>query len=647
VKKADTGHIIVPIHREQGESRFPGWGGAMERVHEDLLPSHMASDILNITNRQGIQSYNIGTISTRSGYADSMNYQIPGGNADPGGFSFPSRFLARFYPGQATSVAGKVTFTGSGLDDLTLDTAVPLDEDIVITIDAEGAPDTFTWTHGGVVGNTGVAITGASQQIGTTGWYVTFAATTGHTDTEYWTIRPTSQAAQILRLAGAAGASAFQKWTGASWTEITGSLKGQWYPQWIVYDVPANPYFCWVDPVNGLHVYDGTDDVAQAIPKYNDTGDITGALWLAQVDGRLIVAGNWLDAGQADVLYFSAAGDYTKWESHNGGGQVPLYASSGMDQSQMKRITGMTVLHGQLIVFTEDSRFVVSGIGTANQTVRNYPGFGCFSGKAIVNDNNHLYWWSKDGAYEWNGNEPIEIGQPIMPELYSLKVSAAHKFFGFVYEGQWWTNAIRTDGAYRNFVFDFATRQWFIFNIPMVAAYTSLTGLVDAGYLYFSSPEAVSAKYEHYIYGVDPLNSYAAVYGDKVTGVKAARTATDIPAHWTSGRMDFGDMFKKDFWLLHARIAIANSTSIPAAAFTRARIDFNLNDADGFSGQLTFLETETTPYHALSFAGTDDVDNATQGTLVQVKLNVAGTKRLDLKRVYIEYVPSNIMEHET
>jgi len=553
---------------------MPGWGRAAFRQHEDFVPSHMATDILNMTNRQGIQSYNMGTLSSRPGYADSPKYQL-GGKVDDTEFDYPSRFFAKFYPGQATA----------------------------------------------------------------------------ETDGTY-TYKP-----QVLRLAGAAGSSAFQKFdtSDGDWDNVTadgyvnGSIAGSWYPQTLVYDVPAGPYFCWIDPLNGLHVYDGTTDTKQEIPKYDTAGNITGAMWLAQIDGRLVVTGNYSDTGQRNVLYYSASGDYTKWESHNGGGQIALYADDD-ENSQTRNITGIVTFHGQLIVFTGDGRFVISGIGTTNQTLRFYPGYGCASGKTISKTQSAIYWWGKDGAYEWNGNEVIEIGQLIMPQLYTLALSSALTFFSFVYEGQWWTNAVRTDGAYRNFVYDFATRQWFIFNIPMVAAWNSQAGLLDAGYLYFASPEAVGGKYKHYIFGVDPLNSHYPVYGDKVTGGTQGgndRTATDIPFHWTSGRMDFGNYFIKDFWKIHARIAIANSTSIPAAAFTSARVSYNLDDDTGFSDNLDFTQAASTPYHALSFAGTDDVENETNGTLLQIKLNGAGTKRLDIKKVFIEFYERKVAQHET
>ena len=797
------------------------------------MPSHMAARLMNVTNRQGIQSYNIGTLSTRPGYADRPDYQLRG-KADANEFSFSSRMFAKFFPGVAGTNSGKevdftgsgsndltintaatdskiyeftisggsptVDFTGSGLNDLTANTA-PTDGKIYEVVISKGLPivefagtgnndltvndpenidgvylitityvdvlysetlfkwskdggtettdvhitgepqtigaisitfaavmghvvdDTFTiqadefgwasggvtggtnivitgaeqtigttsitfaaitghtvgdkssiyrvdefdWTSDGITGNTGVAITGVEQTIGgASGPTITFAAIPGHMVGDTFTVEPQdsgfTQPAKILRLAGLAGTSVFQKYNKVTglWEAITSNLKGLWYPQSIIYDVPDGPYFCWVDPQSGLHVYDGVTDTVQAIPKYDDgsgayTGNITGALWLAQVDGRLIVAGNWTDNGQSNVLYYSSSGKSAQWESHNGGGALPLY---GNDGSQVKRITGLTVLHGELIVFTEDGRFVISGIGTTNQVIENYPGYGCFSGKCIVRVRNRLYWWGKDGGYEWNGNEPIEIGQPIMPELFALKVWGSFKFFGFTYEDQWWTCVKRRDGGYRNFVFDFITRNWFVSNIPMTAAWSSLTGLVDNGFLYFASPEDArtdaelaggekAAYYKHYIYGVDPLNKYQPVYADKVIGDADARTGTGIAAYWIGGRLDFDNILMKGYSLLHARIGTAPSSTLTESSFTAARIAYNLDDDTTFSHTLDFTQAADTPYHALSFAGVDDIENVTYGTLLQLKLDVVGTKRLDLKKVYAEYNLKPITAHET
>jgi len=84
---------------------------------------------------------------------------------------------------------GDVTFVGSGLDDMTAGGAGTHDDALTyrIQIDGEGIPDTFKWSDDG--GTTWdvetVEITGAAQTLNN-GITITFEATTGHTDTEYW-----------------------------------------------------------------------------------------------------------------------------------------------------------------------------------------------------------------------------------------------------------------------------------------------------------------------------------------------------------------------------------------------------------------------------------------------------------------------------
>ena len=85
---------------------------------------------------------------------------------------------------------GSPTFTGAGLDDLTAGTTFEhtATKTFKIQIDATGTPDTFKWTNdGGANWTTGVSITGAAQTL-SNAFTVTFAATTGHTLNEYWTV---------------------------------------------------------------------------------------------------------------------------------------------------------------------------------------------------------------------------------------------------------------------------------------------------------------------------------------------------------------------------------------------------------------------------------------------------------------------------
>jgi hypothetical protein len=94
-----------------------------------------------------------------------------------------------------SSVAAAV-FTGSGLNDLTKGGTytASIAQTYCVQIDATGTPDTFKWgtdpTCTTFSGGTGVAITGAAQTL-SSGVTVTFAATTGHTLADHWTIAAT------------------------------------------------------------------------------------------------------------------------------------------------------------------------------------------------------------------------------------------------------------------------------------------------------------------------------------------------------------------------------------------------------------------------------------------------------------------------
>ena len=55
----------------------------------------------------------------------------------------------------------------------------------------------------------------------------------------------------------------------------------------------------------------------------------------------------------------------------------------------------------------------------------------------------------------------------------------------------------------------------------------------------------------------------------------------------------------------------------------------------------------TTPYHFLSFKGTGDTYNETNGNYLQLKFSVTATRRLDIKRVYVKYRPKAVDKHRT
>ena len=123
--------------------------------------------------------------------------------------------------------AGKcasVKFTGSGLDDLSVD-RTNFDQDAQeyeVEIDTEGTPDTFKWRQRDFTGSwggytTGVSITGSPQTLAN-GITITFGATTGHTLGDKWNLyvmnglRDTSNRRMISNIGVEGACGALRQW---------------------------------------------------------------------------------------------------------------------------------------------------------------------------------------------------------------------------------------------------------------------------------------------------------------------------------------------------------------------------------------------------------------------------------------------------
>lgn len=103
-------------------------------------------------------------------------------------------------PLSAVNTIEAVVFSGTGLNDATSGgtyTDGIVAATYVVTIDTAAATDKFTWTKNGVTMATGVAITTSAQDLDE-GVTITFAAATGHTLAESWTINVTINSAGDL-----------------------------------------------------------------------------------------------------------------------------------------------------------------------------------------------------------------------------------------------------------------------------------------------------------------------------------------------------------------------------------------------------------------------------------------------------------------
>lgn len=106
--------------------------------------------------------------------------------------------------GVDSAAIGTPTFSGSGLNDLTVSGNYngTKDATYVVEIDGTGTPDTFRWSQdgGATWAATGVPITGSAQLLAD-GIHITFAATTGHTVGNSWSMDVTTWGVTLTGLA--------------------------------------------------------------------------------------------------------------------------------------------------------------------------------------------------------------------------------------------------------------------------------------------------------------------------------------------------------------------------------------------------------------------------------------------------------------
>lgn len=114
-----------------------------------------------------------------------------------------------------------IKFVGVGLNDLTT-AGTYTQTDVTyfdVEIDGTGSPNTFKWRQDGGAYTTTVAITGAAQTLAE-GITIIFAATTGHTLANVWTVTITPQSRWYIN---SSGAMVVRKWDGTEITAGSGS----------------------------------------------------------------------------------------------------------------------------------------------------------------------------------------------------------------------------------------------------------------------------------------------------------------------------------------------------------------------------------------------------------------------------------------
>lgn len=181
------------------------------------------------------------------------------------------------------------TFTGPGLDDLTLGATYTgaITRKYLVQIDSVGAQDTFKWTDdGGLTWTSKVGITGAAQAL-SHGVTITFTAITGHTLNNYWTFYARSNNVPAIESANFDGVGLNDLTTGGVYTGTT-----------------TRNFRLKIDGTNGLRdsfVWSQDDGVT-----WSPSTQITGAAQALGTSGVTVTFGAFLGHTIGDAWFFSA-----------------------------------------------------------------------------------------------------------------------------------------------------------------------------------------------------------------------------------------------------------------------------------------------------------------------------------------------------
>lgn len=259
-------------------------------------------------------------------------------------------------------------FTGSGLDDLTAgDTFNGVGTvSYRVQIDSEGTPDTFKWSNDG--GSTweveNVEITGSVQELDN-GVFITFLATTGHTDGDRWDFDAEQPAAHF---------------TGGS---------DDYFSTAVCSDV-----LCIANGVDKIMGWDGSTAPAAI------SADAPIAKYLIQFADRLFASGV---ADYPQRIQWCVSGDITDWTGTGSGYKDMIETADAM--------TGFGLLSGNLIIFREESTLVGVKTGIPEPCVAvklQYPKIGCWFPRSIIQVENEIFFVNREPALYSISNSGIK-----------------------------------------------------------------------------------------------------------------------------------------------------------------------------------------------------------------------------------------------
>jgi len=304
------------------------------------------------------------------------------------------------------SVVGSATFTGTGLNDLTVSGTYTgaLTKTFRVEIDGTGTPNTIKWSEdAGVTWNSKLINVTTTMYL-SYGIVLTFGATTGHTSGDYWaftcTLLAASPVGQVVNLTSIPVSSDSQVTGRKIYRTTLGGTRFYWLAT--IYDNTSTTYT------------DNVSDTALALgAEVEEDHDIApNGKFSAWWDNRLWIA-------QDDIVYYSQDGipEHFSLSARN----IPIEKGDPND-----KITQLVAFKDSLYVFRKKSIYSIqaNAVAYGKYLIENHT--GCRAPWSMVEVNNNLVFLSDRGLEVFNGVDcyPVSLSDKIIRSIG--KISPAY-----------------------------------------------------------------------------------------------------------------------------------------------------------------------------------------------------------------------------
>lgn len=219
------------------------------------------------------------------------------------------------------------------------------------------------------------------------------------------------------------------------------------------------------------YMFNGTDKKQyDGTTLSNIAGSPPAARYAILHKDRLYVAG--IDA-EPNRLYFCDTNDATTWNASD---------FIRIDSDDGDKITGLSVLLGAIIIFKQNSIFVLQGTDSTTFNLKRMVNYtGCIAPRTIASYGNWIYYVGNDGIYRFNGNQSQQISGFIKPDADAMDKTYIENAVSVISDNKYWVSHT-TNGDTTNktvLVFDIISSSW-----------TKFTGLEIASLaIWNSSPD--------------------------------------------------------------------------------------------------------------------------------------------------------------